>query len=119
MPGFDGTGPVGMGPMTGGGRGFCVAPVAGMRPRPFGRRFFGRGGGRGRRNMYYATGLPGWARAGYGYPAFGMGYMPDLSEKDEAEMLKEEAGALKEELGVIQERLTALEKAQGAQKADE
>jgi hypothetical protein len=23
-----------------------------------------RGGGRGWRNMYYATGLPGWARAG-------------------------------------------------------
>jgi hypothetical protein len=23
MPGFDGTGPGGMGPMTGGGRGFC------------------------------------------------------------------------------------------------
>ena len=23
MPGFDGTGPMGMGPMTGGGRGFC------------------------------------------------------------------------------------------------
>lgn len=28
MPGFDGTGPMGMGPRTGGGRGFC-SPVAG------------------------------------------------------------------------------------------
>ncbi|HHW54697.1 MAG: DUF5320 domain-containing protein [bacterium] len=26
MPGFDGTGPRGLGPMTGGGRGFCVFP---------------------------------------------------------------------------------------------
>ncbi|MGC8863721.1 MAG: DUF5320 domain-containing protein [Armatimonadota bacterium] len=26
MPGFDGTGPAGQGPMTGGGRGFCVLP---------------------------------------------------------------------------------------------
>ena len=26
MPGFDGTGPIGQGPMTGGGRGFCVMP---------------------------------------------------------------------------------------------
>ena len=26
MPGFDGTGPRGMGPMTGGGRGFCRPP---------------------------------------------------------------------------------------------
>lgn len=27
MPGFDGTGPAGMGPMTGRGRGFCVVPL--------------------------------------------------------------------------------------------
>lgn len=43
MPGFDGTGPMGMGPMTGGGRGFCI----GYWPYPYwGRhlRFdFGRG----------------------------------------------------------------------------
>ena len=28
MPGFDGTGPRGMGPMTGGGRGYCAVPLA-------------------------------------------------------------------------------------------
>ena len=27
MPGFDGTGPLGQGPLTGGGRGFCVVPA--------------------------------------------------------------------------------------------
>jgi len=27
MPGFDGTGPLGQGPLTGGGRGFCAVPV--------------------------------------------------------------------------------------------
>jgi len=27
MPGFDGTGPGGIGPMTGGGRGFCAVPL--------------------------------------------------------------------------------------------
>ena len=27
MPGFNGTGPYGRGPMTGGGRGFCAVPV--------------------------------------------------------------------------------------------
>jgi len=52
MPGFDGTGPRGMGSMTGGGRGFCVVPVAGVTPRSF-----GRGCGRGRRNRFYASGL--------------------------------------------------------------
>ena len=50
MPGFDGTGPRGMGPMTGGGRGFC--------------------------NPYYASGrIP--FRGAYSYtPPYGMGYMP-------------------------------------------
>jgi hypothetical protein len=28
MPGFDGTGPRGMGPMTGRGRGYCVVPLS-------------------------------------------------------------------------------------------
>jgi hypothetical protein len=40
MPGFDGTGPRGMGPMTGGGRGFCS-------PRGLRRSFAGRGPGYG------------------------------------------------------------------------
>jgi len=37
MPGFDGTGPAGMGPMTGGGRGWCnpYSPLyAGYSPYP-------------------------------------------------------------------------------------
>jgi len=53
MPGRDGTGPTGHGPMTGGRRGFCgdAAPLP------------GRGGGRGQRNQFYATGLTGWQRA--------------------------------------------------------
>jgi len=52
MPGRDGTGPMGYDPMTGGRRGFC----AGTAPSPR------RGGGRGRRNRFYATGLTGWER---------------------------------------------------------
>ena len=63
MPGFDGTGPRGQGVMTGGGRGYCAMPV-GEAGRPFGRGISGAiGGGRGRRNCFYATGLPGWMRA--------------------------------------------------------
>lgn len=57
MPGFDGTGPAGMGPMTGGGRGWCnpsrsfayrgYAPFFNLvRPRRgIGRGLFGRGRG--------------------------------------------------------------------------
>lgn len=59
MPGFDGTGPRGQGPLTGGGRGYCT----GAAPGPWGRR----GGGRGWRNRYYATGLTGWQRQARGF----------------------------------------------------
>jgi hypothetical protein len=36
MPGFDGTGPGGIGPMTGGGRGFCAMPYRGYGPYRYG-----------------------------------------------------------------------------------
>lgn len=55
MPGFDGTGPAGMGPMTGGGRGLC---------NPYGARYAG------------FTGGAGWTMPnamGYGMP-YAMGY---------------------------------------------
>ena len=74
MPYGDGTGPAGMGPMTGRAAGYCAGyPVAGYMNPTFGR---GWGGGRGRRNWYYATGMPGWQRAGMGWPAFGGPVMP-------------------------------------------
>lgn len=61
MPGMDGTGPVGSGPMTGGRRGWCATGTPGaVRGAGMGR---GRGGGYGRRNQFYATGLTGWERA--------------------------------------------------------
>jgi len=74
MPGGDGTGPGGLGPMTGRAAGYCAGyPVPGfMNPIP-GRGYggWGRGGGWGRRNWFHATGLTGWQRAAYGYPAYG------------------------------------------------
>ena len=65
----DGTGPMGMGPMTGRGMGYC----AGVAAPGYAGCGFGRGRGRGLRNMYYMTGLPGWERNGvnpYGVPAY-------------------------------------------------
>ena len=132
MPGYDGTGPRGMGPMTGGGRGYCAVPAeraAGNMPAgrflrrggswfAYGR---GRGGGRGWRNWYYATGMPGWQRSAYGYPAYGNAYPypPEPTAGEEKDMLKAEAEALKQELEDIQTRIQALEKAQKEEKSGE
>jgi len=120
MPRGDGTGPMGMGPMTGRAAGYCAGfPVPGyMNPIP-GRGFWGRGfrgGGRGWRHWYYATGLPGWMRAGY-LPAWG--YVPPVwqmppfsapSKEEMTEALKRQAQFLEESLAEIRERLAELEK---------
>ena len=45
MPGYDGTGPRGAGPMTGGGRGFCVTGWTGGIRRGTGLRRWPRWGG--------------------------------------------------------------------------
>lgn len=70
MPRGDGTGPTGMGPRTGRAAGLCAGfGMPGYMNQVPGRGFGmgfgrGRGGGRGWRNMFHATGLPGWARGG-------------------------------------------------------
>ena len=111
MPGFDGTGPMGEGPMTGGGRGYCAVNLNDKGTGSvIGRGFFGgRGrGGRGHRNCFYATGLPGWVRAQRGMQAFGSLSRP-LSKEDELSALKSQADYLKGELDVIQARVKDLE----------
>ena len=81
MPRGDGTGPAGMGPMTGRAAGYCAGysvpgfanPIGGGRYSGIGRGAFGGRGGRGRgyRNWYHATGQPGWYRYNLGMPAWG------------------------------------------------
>ncbi len=127
MPFGDGTGPMGMGPMTGRGMGYCAGfPVPGYMNPGWGRGWFGfgrgfaRGGGRGWRNWYYATGLPGWIRASYGMPAFGgWAGMPRMypgayppqppTPEEETAMLKDQAEFLKQQLEEIQKRIADLE----------
>lgn len=66
MPRGDGTGPMGMGPVTGRGAGYCtgyaIPGFANYEGAGFGRRM---GGGRGFRRMFNYTGVPGWTRNGY------------------------------------------------------
>ncbi len=111
MPGFDGTGPRGQGAMTGGGRGYCAIPLNEVGKSIGTRRFFGRGGGRGWRNCFYAGGLPCWMRAQRGMRAFG-GFGQAVSPEDEVTLLKSEADYLKQQLEETQARIQVLEKEQ-------
>jgi len=115
MPRGDGTGPGGLGPMTGRAAGYCAGyPVPGYM-NPYGGRLglglgygrgYGRGFGRGYRRGFWPA---------YPYPvtppptAYGGGfYQPLVEPKQEMEMLAEEAKALKEQLEAINKRVSEL-----------
>lgn len=113
MPRGDRTGPMGMGPMTGRAAGYCAGfPGPGyMNPGPgfgLGMGWGWRGGGRGWRNMYYATGLPGWARLGYAAPGFVPPAYGAPTREQEVEALKAQAGMLQQQLEAISQRLEEL-----------
>jgi len=112
MPFGDGTGPMGMGPMTGRRMGYCAGyPTPGYMINPG----YGRGGGRGRRNWFYATGMPGWMRMAQGMPAYGMGvpsmpvYPQTPTPEAESAMLRDQAEFLKQQLDEIQNRINDLD----------
>ena len=122
MPGGDRTGPAGMGPMTGRAAGYCGGYQAPGFANPvpgggFGRGAgFGRGGGWGHRNQFYATGLTGWQRGAYGYPAYagavpyGTPYEPAATKQQELDALKGQAEYLEDSLEGINKRIAELEK---------
>ena len=105
MPGFDGTGPRGMGPMTGGGRGFCSpwgigAAFAGSRTPP--------------RVRY---GYPPYGWAGAPYPSYGApttapgtaSFAPQMTREQELDFLKNQAQAMRGQLEQIEARVRDLE----------
>jgi len=102
MPGFDATGPRGMGSGTGWGRGPCGAGLRRGGGRTSGRGAFGRGGwntGRGRIGAcrrYGPQELGPFGPAGSSTP----------------EVPPDEVAALKMELESLQQRLAALENSQ-------
>ncbi len=106
MPGGDGTGPMGMGPMTGRGIGYCAGnPVSG-----YANAGFGMGRGRGFRRMYFATGLPGRvSHEAYPYgvaPYAATGAVPEV---DENEALKNQVQNLEKQLQALREQLKGSE----------
>jgi len=117
MPSGDGTGPLGLGPMTGRAAGFCAGyPAPGYlnavsgRGRGFGYgrgRGFGRGRGRGY-GRGYGAGWAGYPNA-YGAPYMAPAYSPDITPRQEADMLKAEAKAMQDEIEAINRRVKDLE----------
>jgi len=110
MPGGDGTGPMGMGPMTGRAAGYCAGyampgyanPIGGRGRGVWGR---GRGGwGRGR-GFGFAAGRFGWAPMGTAYPAYGP-VAP--TREQEMETLKQQASYFQSALADIQKRIDEL-----------
>ncbi|MBN2388572.1 MAG: DUF5320 domain-containing protein [Anaerolineales bacterium] len=95
MPGGDRTGPLGAGPRTGRGMGYCsgydrpgfTSPAPGFR--------LGRGGrGRGWQNRFTAGSIPAWTQP---------------TAEQEAADLKAQADWLKSQLDAIQKRIEELE----------
>lgn len=100
MPRGDRTGPLGMGPMTGWGRGFCT----GNRFPGFWRRGFGRGYGVfGRR---WGMG-PGWGP----WPGYWRTAPGPLPQAGSLSFLKEEEQRLREELAAVERRIQEYERA--------
>jgi hypothetical protein len=92
VPGFDGTGPMGMGPMTGGGRGFCAIPLSYGQPAYTGMRSYGP-----------------YAPPYYRIPPFA----PVMTREQELEILKNESQALRGKLKELETRITQLSAEKG------
>ena len=110
MPRGDGTGPMGMGAMTGRGAGYCSGTA---QPGFTGNRYgFGRGLGLGRRcGANWGPGFGygrGWSAGGQqGGP---MAVAPAANPAVERQWLTNQAAALQDELDRIKERLAAVDR---------
>jgi len=128
MPGGDGTGPGGMGPMTGRAAGFCAGYSVPGYANPVGGRGMGMGWGRGRGGGFGRGRGFGWGRAGYGLPAYGSAVNPyayggavnpyaysgvpfasTVAPQQELDGLKGQAEYLEDALDGIKKRIEELE----------
>ena len=128
MPGGDGTGPGGMGPMTGRAAGFCAGYSVPGYANPVGGRGMGMGWGRGRGGGFGRGRGFGWGRAGYGLPAYGSAvnpyayggtvnpyaysgvpFTPTVAPQQELDGLKGQAEYLEDALDGIKKRIEELD----------
>ncbi len=109
MPRGDGTGPMGLGPMSGRGAGYCN----GYSVSGFANPALGFGFGRGMRRRFWATGIPGWAYFS-GSPTAAP-FMPinqdaGIDPAAEVRMLKSQIEMMEQSLTNAKERLNELQK---------
>lgn len=120
MPRGDGTGSMGMGPMTGRAAGFCAGyGVPGYQNPVGGRGGMGRGfgagrgfgcGGRGWRNQFHATGLTGWQRGAGGFAPAGYAGVPAVpTAEQQLAALKSQAEFAENQLNALRKRIDELE----------
>jgi len=106
MPGFDGTGPLGMGIMTGRGRGFCISNIL---PGTSLAQRFGLGGWRGWQRSNLAAGMLVGLGGYFAHSLLAKHFTPPVSSEDELNLLKEEAGYLESALEQARKRIKELE----------
>jgi len=130
MPGGDGTGPAGLGPMTGRAAGYCAGyPIPGfMNPIP-GQGFggWGRGGVWGRRRAFYGRAFAGWPPAAFGGPAYGVPgpyptpyaapFAPTMTRQQQLDALQGQAEYFEDALEGIRKRIEEL-KSQASEKTE-
>jgi len=124
MPFGNGTGPAGLGSMSGRGAGFCAGyGVPGYLNPAGGRGVWGAGlgfgRGRGHRNMYWATGLTGWQRAGMGlaaYPYAAPAPFTQPSAEQELATLRGQLKAMEQGMDEVRDRISELEQEEGGAK---
>lgn len=123
MPFGDRTGPLGMGPRTGRGMGYCGGrQMLGSVNTVPGRGFGGRGRGRGWRHRFYATGLTGWQRAAMGWPPGGFGFpnpvpfdTPLITREQELSLLEADLRCMEQTAENLRRRIDEM-KAEPAEK---
>jgi Family of unknown function (DUF5320) len=106
MPGFNGTGPLSAGPMTGHGQGYCMSHIS---PDPGFKQVSCSGGGRGWRHWYHVTGLPRWARCASSTVPAAPVYAPPLYGGQELSFLKGQVEYLENALEHTKNRIKELE----------
>jgi hypothetical protein len=96
--------------MTGWGRGYCSEPA---HARLGYKIYGGYGGGRGRgwRNRYWSTGIPGWAHRGRSVPI-----EPELTKQEQMKMLQEDAKYLETELEHVKKEIEKMNKSEQERK---